>query len=512
MQSFIQTLRQLSLGRQVVLGGAVVAVILLMGLTVLNATKPPMALLYSGLDPARSGEILQALDSRNIPYEIKQQSIFVPQNERDRVRFDLAQEGLPKQAVKGYELLDNVNGFSVTSQMFSTSYWRAKEGELTRTILAIPGVDGARVHIGANMGTGFTRSSTVQSASVTLTTSRALSLEQAEAIQYMVALSVSGLRADDVAVIDSNEGIIAGPNSMAARRTGPMANDLSSTMEQKIQRMLEARVGPGNAQVSVTVDVSREAQRTSSVSFDPESRVIRQRTVNDSNTTSSGGVGGALTVASNLPQAAAPEGNASESETRNSTESVSYELNEVRTETERLPGQIQRVTVAVLLNEQALISTVDTGAPTPAPEDMVAEFERLVATAAGLNFERGDGLTVELMPFAAIADEVVVAAPGLVERLIEQHFWTGLQSLLLVLVIGALGFGVVRPILSSSPPREETEPEATPESVDSFGFPVDDTGSDPFAYLKDYADQREEETAAILNEWLTEDRKVAVNE
>ncbi|MDP3459132.1 MAG: flagellar M-ring protein FliF, partial [Hyphomonas sp.] len=36
--------------------------------------------------------------------------------------------------------------------------------------------------------------------------------------------------------------------------------------------------------------------------------------------------------------------------------------------------------------------------------------------------------------------------------------------------------------------------------------------SDPFNYLKDYAREREEETAALLQQWLNEDQKVAVNE
>ena len=51
--------------------------------------------------------------------------------------------------------------------------------------------------------------------------------------------------------------------------------------------------------------------------------------------------------------------------------------------------------------------------------------------------------------------------------------------------------------------------------------------SDPFAYLKDYATERQEDTAPLLQQWLTEDqqsgqvdpiaaafdnRKVAVNE
>ena len=60
-----------------------------------------------------------------------------------------------------------------------------------------------------------------------------------------------------------------------------------------------------------------------------------------------------MTVASNLPQGNAGGGGSS-STNKNSTETVSYEINETRTEVETLPGEIQRISIAVLLNEQAL--------------------------------------------------------------------------------------------------------------------------------------------------------------
>jgi flagellar M-ring protein FliF len=144
----------------------------------------------------------------------------VPQKDRDSVRFALARDGLPKQSVQGYELLDNVNGFSVTSEMYNAAYWRAKEGELTRTILAVPGIQSARVHIGASLRSGFARSDPAQTASVTLSSAHNLTSSQAQGIQYLVALAVSGLSPDEVAVIDLNKGILAGPGVASAERSG----------------------------------------------------------------------------------------------------------------------------------------------------------------------------------------------------------------------------------------------------------------------------------------------------
>ena len=514
---FIDTLRALPLSRQILLGAVVAAIVLAMNFMIQGATKEPMALLYSGLEPQYAGEIIEELEQSGTPYEIRGGAIFIPESKRDEVRFALAKDGLPRQSVQGYELLDDVNGFSVTSEMYNAAYWRAKEGELTRTILAIPGITSARVHIGASLRSGFSRSQSAQTASVTLSTAHTLSQQQAEAIQYLVALAVSGLKPEDVAVIDPSKGILAGPKAdkMAEARLG--AEDQAAALEMKIASLLEPRVGAGNARVSVSVDVSRERQRISSVSFDPQSRVVRNRTVNDVSETGSGGAG-ALTVASNLPQddGAGAGAGASSNSMKNSSESVVYEINETRTEVETLPGQIERISIAVLLNEQAL--GIDPAAADAATirEQMIADIQALVASGAGLNLERGDSISVEMMPFQQIAAEDMVPAPGMVQQLVERYFWSGLQALLLGLVVIVLAFGVVRPLLIPKTKAEDAEGAAAQAGAAGVAGAAAAAGAspeaDPFNYLKDYAKERQDETAALLQQWLNEDHKVAVNE
>ncbi|MEQ9505285.1 MAG: flagellar basal-body MS-ring/collar protein FliF [Hyphomonas sp.] len=515
---FIDTLKALPLSRQLLLGAAVLGIVFAMNFMVQSATKEPMALLYSGLEPQYAGEIIDELAQSGTPYELKGGAIFIPESKRDEVRFALAKEGLPRQSVQGYELLDDVNGFSVTSEMYNASYWRAKEGELTRTILAIPGISSARVHIGASLRSGFTRSQAAQTASVTIATTHTFSKGQAEAIQYLVALAVSGLKPEDVAVIDPTKGILAGPKTDNMAEPAMAAEDKSSALEQKISSLLEARVGMGNARVTVSMDVSRERQRISTVSFDPQSKVVRNRTTNDASESGSGGNSGALTVASNLPQdeGAGAGGTTSSSAMKNSSESIAYEINETRTEIEKLPGQVERISIAVLLNEQALGLDPAAADAATVRDQIIADVQALVTSGAGLNLERGDAISVELMPFQQIAAEDMVEAPGMMAQLVERYFWSGLQALLLGLVVIVLGFGVVRPLLSQKPKAGEdpaaagdgTAPVAGATAIASGASPE----SDPFNYLKDYAKERQDETAALLQQWLSEDQKVAVNE
>ena len=513
---FIDNLRALSLQRQIMLGAAVLGVAIAMTFLVRGVTKPSMSLLYAGLDPVRAGEVITELDSLGVPYDIRGEAIFIPANVRDKTRFALAQDGLPRQSVQGYELLDSVNGFSVTSEMYNAAYWRAKEGELTRTILTTPGIDSARVHIGANLRSGFSRSQPAPTASVTLSSARRLNPEQAEAIQYLVALAVSGLNPEDVAVIDPRHGILAGPNTEGIEPPSVMAEDQASALEQKIKRLLFARLGDGNAEVSVSVDVSRERSVVSDVRFDPESRVIRSRVTNDSNQTNQSNAGN-LTVASNLPQGAGA-GGGGESTSRNSTETVNYELNEVRTQIERLPGQVERISIAVLLNQEAIGLDPTAANFAEQVEQVRQDFEALVQNAAGLDVQRGDSLTVELMPFQALPEVEMTPAPGVFQRLLEQHLWSAVQAIFLGVIVLALGFGVMRPVFSQGPiatgndagSAEDGTAQAPGEAgVDAELF---DQTTDPIDYLKDYTRDNQEQTAALLQDWLKEDRKVAANE
>jgi len=507
---FVETLKNLSLGRQLALAGAVLGVVLAMTFMVRGAVQEPMALLYSGLEPVNAGEVIEELDKRGVDYEIRGEAIFIPQSQRDSVRYALAREGLPQQSVRGYELLDDVNGFSTTSEMYNANYWRAKEGELTRTILSIPGVQSARVHIGASLRSGFARSGPPQTASVTLQSAQGITPRQAEAIQYMVALAVSGLKPADVAVIDPQKGMIAGPNVAKSEQPSILADTQSNTLEQKILRLLEARVGSGNARVSVSVDVNRERQRVSEVTYDPQSRVIRNRTSNDVSETNGSSAGGGVTVASNLPQAS--NGGGRSSSVRNSTESVVYEMNERRIETEMLPGDVQRISVAVLLNQQALNIDPTAANSTALSQQVIDDFENLILAAAGLDTQRGDSLTVELMPFQEIEIPEMVEAPSMIETMIERYSWPAAQAGLLGLIVLALAFGVIRPLFKQPPAGQRGSELNSPQLIGSDGSASASAPTDPFEFLKDYTKDRQDETAALLQAWLEDDQKVAVNE
>jgi flagellar M-ring protein FliF len=230
-----------------------------------------MALLYAGLEPASAGEVVAALDQRGIVYEVRGDSILVDAAQRDSLRMALAAEGLPIAGGAGYELLDTLSGFGTTSQMFDAAYWRAKEGELARTLLAMPQIKAARVHI-ASAPTRAFQPQTEATASVTLTTTGGtLTESQAQAIRHLVASAVSGMTHDAVQIIDTVAGLIGGDDAQDV--TGTDAADRASAIKGNVERLLAARVGQGKAVVEVSVDLVQERESITERVFDPQGRV-----------------------------------------------------------------------------------------------------------------------------------------------------------------------------------------------------------------------------------------------
>ncbi|MFP4273788.1 MAG: flagellar basal-body MS-ring/collar protein FliF, partial [Paracoccaceae bacterium] len=378
------------------------------------ATAPGMELLYSGLESGPAGEVVQALEARGVPYEVRGGTILVPDAQRDELRMLLASEGLPANSARGYELLDSLSGFGTTSQMFDAAYWRAKEGELARTIQSVPGIASARVHI-ANTGSNPFQRNVRPTASVTITTRGIpLPLAQARALKFLVASAVAGMSPDDVAVIDSEGGLIAPAEESAPAEA--LGEERAALLRERALRLLEARVGRGNAVVEVSVETVTEAETILEKRFDPDGRVAIS-TDSEERTGRSQDSGGGVTVASNLPDGDAASGEESSRQENETRERVNYEVSETQREVTRVPGAIRRLSVAVLVN--GTVARDADGQPefTPRPDEELEALRGLVASAVGYDETRGDAITLQSMSFEPAPLPEPAADPGLFQRL-----------------------------------------------------------------------------------------------
>ena len=540
MQNVAATWNALDATRRIVVIAATIAMFMaVLGLSRM-ATTPNMALLYSGLDSAAAGEVVTALEARGVAYEVAGDSIRVDAAMRDELRMMLASEGLPATGAAGYELLDGLSGFGTTSQMFDAAYWRAKEGELARTILAVPSVRAARVHIAKAPAQPF-RTEERPTASITVTTSGGgLPASQARALQHLVAAAVSGMRPEDVAIIDSVAGLIpAGDDSMMPGS----ADSREAELKRNVERLLAARLGPGRAVVEISLAVVTERESLTEKTFDPATRVAISSDTeerSDSATEPAGDV----TVASNLPEGDAGAGASGQSNSSETRERVNYEVSETQREVLRLPGAVRRLTVAVLIDGETVTNADGTTTFTPRPEEELTALRDLVSSAVGLDDARGDVLTLKSMAFEPLADLGTTAdAAGLLPPMGPVNVMNLIQIGILALVVLAIGLFVVRPVLMSGARRGIALPPAEPAlalpglassgagpDFDGEGLRVltgeiqdgdlppmsiyseaeeDLQDSDPVARLRRLIEERQAESVEILRGWMEAEEEKA---
>jgi flagellar M-ring protein FliF len=504
------------------------AVLALSGL----ATKPSMALLYARLEGAQAGDVVAALDQRGASYEVRGDAIYVESARRDELRMMLAGEGLPATGGAGYELLDSLSGFGTTSQMFDAAYWRAKEGELARTISSSPLIRSARVHIANPTAQPF-RKDLHPSASVTVTTSAGgLSPAQAKALKYLVASAVSGMTPDDVSVIDSVGGLIASGDELASM---PAGDSRAQELKRNVERLLEARVGYGNAVVEVSVDTVTEREAITERTFDPTSRVAISTETQESTNSSTDTGQGAVSVASNLPSGNAAPGGSAQSQQSETSERVNFEVSETTREVLRTPGSVKRVTVAVLID--AVQTTGADGAVSfqPRPEEELSALHDLVASAVGYDASRGDVITLRSMPFEPVAAAGEAPPAGLLSGIVLDVMAL-IQLAVLAVVALVLGLFVLRPILlrpapprlaelpAPAPRKQSESPRALTGEIDdgnylpsdlpvisgfdmampmgTGNFGADPQPNDPVARLKKLIAERQDESVEILRGWM----------
>lgn len=427
------------------------------------AASPSLSLLYSGLEPETAGEVVLALEQRAVSFEVRGSSIFVSARDRDELRMTLASEGLPTASGQGYELLDSLTGFGTTAQMFDAAYWRAKEGELARTIVSSPMIRSARVHISNSTSQPFRRA-TSSSASVSVTAaSGKLSTSHAKALRYLVASAVAGLTPENVSVIDGQTGTVLTDDDQQSTGTG---NDRAAGLKRNVERLLEARVGQGNAVVEVYVETSSEREAITERRFDPDSRVAISTETEEHSTNSNDTRGGAVTVASNLPEGDGAGGdNKSSSQNTETRERVNFEVSETTREILRTPGIIKRVSTAVLL-DGVLETDATTGATTwvPRSDEEMATLEELVASAVGFDPDRGDTLTLKSLQFEPVQVAGSVAAASFFQKL-NLDVMQLIQAIVLAVVSIVLGLFVIRPIVVRSTPSALPSPALSAASA-----------------------------------------------
>ena len=365
------------------------------------ASKPSYSPLFSGLQPSDANTIVEQLQADGVPYEIANGggTIMVPEQNVYDQRLKAAGAGLPASSTGGYSLLDNMG---VTSSEFqqSVTYKRALEGELAKTIGALNGVKTSSVQLALPEETVFVSEKVDPTASVFIDTESGVTLsgDQVQAIVHLTSAAIDGMKATNVAVIDSAGTVLSAVGVGATGSADKQATDYEERVAGSVQSMLDKVVGPGNATVAVAADMSYEsANRVEETFTNPDGNPA----LNEATTTEeyTGGANGNTAAGILGPDnIAVPNGSGDDGAYNSESTTKNNAVNKV-TETREIPaGALNRQTVSVALN-----------AATAAGMN-VADIRALVSNAAGIDTARGDQLTVEMVAFNAAGAEAAQEA------------------------------------------------------------------------------------------------------
>ena len=389
--------------KYIIIGVLLVLVLAFAGISFWYGSKPEYVPLYTNLETKDAGDVVNSLKESGVPYELvedkKGATILVPVTQVHDLRLELASAGLPR-GNKGFELFDD-SKLGVTEFQNKINYLQALQGELTRTIEHLDSVDKARVHIVLPEDSLYKKNEKPATASILLMLKPETKLSQPEVkgIVNLVSHSIQGLAPENITIVDeqgnilnkSDDDELEKQNAQTLRQLNQieMTKRVRDHIQQNIQTMLDKTLGEGNAFVRVSVELDFDDRKIDRQTFTPvvdESGIIRsQQDITESYNGESNMPGGPAGVQSNIPGYVAEDRNANaEYERKESTRN--YEINEENQKIIASPGSIRRLTVAVLVN------------------DTITELQqegllRAVSSAAGINEERGDTISVEPMPF-----------------------------------------------------------------------------------------------------------------
>jgi flagellar M-ring protein FliF len=447
----------LSTSKRWVVGGVVGLSVILFSSLIMVANKTDYRPLFANLNGEDAGEIVKKLKEQKIPYHLEGdgKAIMVPADKVYDLRLSLASEGLPQGGGVGFEIFDRKN-FGVTEFVQKLNYQRALQGELSRTISQLAGVEQARVHLAIPEKSLFKDEEKPATASVVLKmkSGRSLRENEVQGVIHLVSSSIEGMDPEKVTVLDSRGKILSrtGSTDPAGKMSSAMLDmqrSYEKTVEERLQGLLDKAVGTGKSVAKVNALFDFKQVEKFEERYDPEASAVRseQRTEEKNGSTSS--ASGIPGVQSNTGKAPAAPAASPQSLGSKSDETMNYEISRTTSRTVEPVGTLAKISVAILVDGKTEGTPGASGASkpkyVPRTPDELQKIESLVKSAVGFNGERGDQVTVANIPFQD-ASQVEDGGSG---------GWWNAPIFLSVLKNGLIGFGflmllflVIRPLLN----------------------------------------------------------------
>ncbi|GAB6163468.1 flagellar basal-body MS-ring/collar protein FliF [Desulfothermus naphthae] len=478
------------------------------------------AVLYSNLRQEDSALIVKYLKSKKVKYKLKQggTTILVPKDKVYDLRLEIAGQGLLSKGTVGFEIFSK-SSIGQTDFIQQINYQRALQGELERTIMSMPEIQGCRVHLVLPKKSLFVEEQTPASASILVQLKRGkeLSKEQVKSIVNLVATAVEGLKPENITLINTRGELLNRPfitSKDIALTTTQLEYklNLEKTLSRRIRTLLIPVVGPGKVIAQVNVDLDLSEQNIYKELYDPDKTVIRsEQKVKESSI----GVTQAETSKPGV-QYQKTGSTTTKEQTERSQKTLNYEINKEERKIYIPKGQIDHITVAVLVDGYYKKGKDGNKIFVPRSKDELEKIKELVKNAVGINPKRGDSVEVVSMQFTPLE----LGGPTFWQVLLDylSKFLTPILNSLVILLFLLL---VVRPVvLSLIKPKVEEEtaeleelPEGEEKEVEEPQLSEEELAAleakRPFEELKqkvaNILDKHSDEALIIIKNWMRDD-------
>jgi flagellar M-ring protein FliF len=535
--------------QRIAIGAALVAVIAgALLLVTSGGGSGKLSPLYTDLSQGDAASIVSELESLGVSYELKDSgaTIMVPTDSVNRTRLSMSEKGLP-ESNDGYALLDK-QGITASEFRQRTAYQRALEGELENTIEELDAIDGAVVHLALPAQSAFVDEGGNPTASVLVRTRAKLSEGQVQSIVYLVSSSVRDMKPEDVTLADSDGVILHAPGAggFAMASGGGKEADFEASLGASINQLVARVAGQGKVAVQVQVVLNMDERTSVSETYTkPEgsgeantglvgTENANDETYNGINSTSSNVLGpdGVLVSPNVTTPTTAPAttvvgapattvvgapatttvartvtGPGSSTDYTKNDFTRDYKYNKVVEEVKDAPGAIERLSVAVAVDDVAVTAEV------------VTQIEQLVRAAAGIDDARGDTVVVTRMPFAKSGDELQTQMDETAKAESQARLFTLIRAILLAIALAVMAFFAYRSVRKSRTVIVESidisglnlSSDTNPTNVTSV---VVEGSTDEGVYANEaeaqlarMSEMQPDAVAQVLRTWLSEPRR-----
>ncbi|SMC17876.1 flagellar M-ring protein FliF [Clostridium acidisoli DSM 12555] len=506
--------------KKIAIGVLFVGIIVAAVLGTMNATSTKYGVLFSKMDSTDANAVITKLKSDKVTYKVDSSTntIYVPTDKVDDLRLQYATT--IKNGSTGFELFDSSSSqYGMTDQQFNVQYQRALQGEIERTIKSFPQVSDARVELVMPEDSVFVKDSSAAKASVflKLNDGQTLSKSQVKAIVSLISGAVKNLPTENIQVVDQNMTLLSANLNNGTNNDGTDVSETTAArseaeekeeneLQEKVLSQLEPVYGKGNVKVQVHADMNFDAtQQDATTETNPV--IVSEHDINEVNSNGSNAASGSPNDNNNSSNQIVNSNSTGGTSTHTET-TKNYDTSKTETKTTTAPGNINRLTVSVVVD-----GTVSNATQT--------SINNIVSQAVGINPQRGDTVSIEGLRFDTTLQDAAKKAQADMNATQQQAQKNAfIRNIIIAGVVGVIAIAGL--IIFLIKRRKKNREDDESEFDELIGDDMDETSQVKFApiqfeeanekshmeqEIRNYASNKPDQVADVVKAWLSEEER-----